>query len=246
MINIQKIGKKFGALPVLHDVSFKIEKGECYCLIGKNGAGKSTLINILIDLLSADKGSMELFGTSYDEDPIQIKRKIGVLPEFNPVIEEFSGYDYLKYVGLIYDLQRDVLDKRIDLLANYFFEDTHQLEKQIAFFSKGMKIKIGICAASIHKPEFLILDEPFENLDPLARTTLVSFLNNYRKMGNAVLVSSHEMICIEKIATHVGILDNQTLIFSGSMDRILKESMGNFDEHIVNLLGYKSKSLIDF
>jgi ABC-2 type transport system ATP-binding protein len=245
MVILKNLEKSFGPLPVLKNVSFAVNKGECYCLIGKNGAGKSTIINILIDVLSADKGSIELFGTNYDDDPTLIKKNIGVLPEFNPVIEDFSGLEYLKYIGSIYNLPSKVITDRSNLLLEYFFDDFEQIQKKIGHYSKGMKIKIGLCAAVIHKPKFLILDEPFENLDPLVRNNLSNFLNGYREKGNAILVSSHELVCVENIATHLGILKNGSLIYSGCRDEFTNKEE-DFNQAISKILGFDSKSFEQF
>lgn len=246
MLHVKNIEKAFDDILVLSGITLSILENDCYCLIGRNGAGKSTLIHIIIDLIAADKGSVEIFGTTYSDNPEYIKKNIGVLPEFNPVVQEFSGIDYLKYVGLIYDLSKELIEKRIKILTNYFFDDLSHLQKPIAQFSKGMKIKIGICAAVIHKPKLLILDEPFENLDPLASSNLATFIHDYRQQGNALLVSSHEINYIEKIATHLGILDNNELKYSGTIEQIKKVSNKKFDDEISSMLGYIPKSLDKF
>lgn len=246
MLKLHKVKKKFKKKTVLRDVSITVNENECYCLVGKNGAGKSTIINIIIDILSYDEGIVELFDTNYEEDPIYIKKNIGVLPEFNPVIEEFTGMDYLKYVGLIYEIQEQLIEKRIRLLIQHFFEDGLEMDKKIDEYSRGMKIKIGICAAIIHKPKILILDEPFENLDPVASKILANFLIDYRKQGNCILVSSHDMNYVEKIATHIGVLHNTQIIFGGVLKELMKQSNNQLDDYLTRILGHSPKTLIDY
>ena len=246
VLRLENISKDYGEASVLDGIDLMINEKECYCLVGRNGAGKSTLIHIIINLITADEGTVELFGKTYDDNPVEIKKNLGVLPEFNPVVAEFSGSEYLRYVGTIYSMTSTLIDKRMRILADYFFQDMQELEKPIAEFSKGMKIKIGICAAVIHKPKFLILDEPFENLDPLASVNLATFINDYRDQGNALLVSSHEINYVEKIATHLGVLENKKLLYSGPLDQFTKSGDRNFDEQISLMLGYKPKSLKDF
>ncbi|MEX2641691.1 MAG: ABC transporter ATP-binding protein [Balneolales bacterium] len=245
MIELNGIIKKYGPVTVLNGISLTIKPDECYCLIGKNGAGKSTLINILIDFIACDKGEIKILNTNYSEDDIYIRQNIGVLPEFNPLIEDFTGYDYLKYIGLIYGLPDNLIKNRIDILSEYFYDEKSDIINKIAHYSKGMKVKLGICAAVIHKPKILILDEPFENLDPSASKALALFLLDYRKQGNAILISSHEINYIEKIATHIGILKETKLSFSGSVDQIINEKQEGFDEVISDLLGYYQKPLVN-
>ncbi|WP_138432191.1 ABC transporter ATP-binding protein [Fodinibius saliphilus] len=246
ILEVRDIKKSFGTTKVLDGINLSIQEGECYCLIGRNGAGKSTLIHIIIDLLETDRGVVKLFGSKYSDSSQLIKSNIGVLPEFNPVINEFTGIDYLRYVGMIYELPKKLMKKRIRILSNYFFEDSTNLKKKIGQYSKGMKIKIGICAAVIHKPKFLVLDEPFENLDPLASNNLATFISDYRKQGNALLVSSHEINYVQKIATHLGILETHKLIYSGSLEKILNENEKKFDDQVSSMLGYTPKSLDNF
>lgn len=240
MLNISNISKSFKENIVLKKVCLTVKEGECHCLIGKNGSGKSTLINILIDVMEPDTGNITFWGEDINSSN-SIKSKIGVLPEFNPVIDEFNIYDYLKYIGLLYGLDDELIKKRCEYLIEYFFEDTPKKKKPIGQFSKGMKLKTGICAALIHKPQLLILDEPFDGLDVFSANSLVTFLNEYRKEGNSIFVSSHDMLFMEKIATHVSVIkDKEVLNFPVSE---FKRNGKPFEEHVSAVMGYNPKEV---
>ncbi len=244
ILSVSGITKSFEKKEVLKKVNLKIEAGECHCLIGKNGSGKSTLINMIIDVVEPDEGIIKFSGDFLNDPASAVKSKIGVLPEFNPVIDEFSIQDYLEYVGLIYKMDKELIRKRSEFLIQFFFEEPPSSKKIIGSFSKGMKMKTGICAALIHKPELLILDEPFDGMDIFSANNMVSFLNDYKEKGNAILVSSHDMLYMEKVATHVSIIkDAEILNFPMSY---FHANSSSFEKQISELLGYNPKELPEF
>lgn len=243
-LTLTDIKKSFGKKEVLKNVSLEVKAGECHCLIGKNGSGKSTLINMIIDVVEPDEGMIRFSGDFLNDPTSSVKSKIGVLPEFNPVVDEFSIQDYLEYVGLIYRMDKELIEKRSKFLMDYFFESPPKRKKTIGSFSKGMKLKTGICAALIHKPEMLVLDEPFDGMDIFSANNLVSFFNDYKKKGNGILVSSHDMLYMEKIATHVSIIKDAE-VSSFPMEYFF-EKESSFEEQVSEFLGYNTKALIEF
>lgn len=244
VLSVSDLTKSYGKNEVLTDVNLELREGECYCLIGKNGSGKSTLINMMIDVVEPDKGTIKFWGEGLNEPTSKVKQRIGALPEFNPIIEEFSIQDYIKYVGLIYNLDDELLEKRSEFLIQYFFEEVPSKKKIIGSFSKGMKMKTGICAALIHKPELLILDEPFDGMDIFSANHLVSFLNDYKQKGNTIFVSSHDMLFMEKIATHVSVIKESKIISLPITH--FQEKQESFEKQISELLGYNPKELQEF
>lgn len=246
ILSVNNLSKVYMVDVVFSDVTFSVGEGECYCLIGKNGSGKSTLINILTNLIGYNSGSIAIFGKSYADDAHYIKERIGVLPEFNPVIAEFSTKEYLEYVGYLYNLEKEVIYKRIDTLVDFFFEDYSIMDKPVEHFSKGMKLKLGLCAALIHKPKLLLLDEPFDGLDVISSNKLSSFLNSYRKQGNAIFLSSHNMLYLEKVATHIGVLNSGKLPLSKSLVEITNGEENSLEEKIIQVLGYQSEDIVEF
>jgi len=243
-LQVKGVSKSFDSEVILKNASLEINEGECHCLIGKNGTGKSTLINMIINLIEKDEGTIELFDTDFETDPDLIKKQIGVLPEFNPVIEEFSIQDYLQYIGLIYDLEEEIIASRIEFLIEYFFEKKPDNRKPISQFSKGVKLKTGLCAAIMHKPKLLILDEPFDGMDVFSSNNLIEFLNDYRSKGNAILVSSHDMLFMDKIASHVSVIHEDELL-NYTREQLMQNGK-SFEKQVAEIMGYNPKEIREF
>lgn len=192
MIKIQHLSKSFGKHTVFDDISLKIEQGSVYALLGKNGAGKTTLINILVDLVKADSGTVSINNLPHNSLSRTDKANIGLVGEDLALIEEFNGYEFLSFIGKIYKISHEILEKRLHDLFDYFFEDDADLKKSISNYSTGMKKKIAFCAAVLHTPDILILDEPFSGLDPIVANQMITFLKMYKKKDRTVFISSHD------------------------------------------------------
>ncbi|QCR21153.1 ABC transporter ATP-binding protein [Pontibacter sp. SGAir0037] len=235
-IQIKGLTKTFGKKKVLQELDINIEKGQCYCLLGKNGVGKSTFLNCILDLIKPDAGSIRLLGKDYISDNITIKQDLGALCEDNPLIEEFSGLEYLNFVAKLYHLPQPEAEQRISSLTRYFFSETESLHKNIAGYSTGMKKKVGIAAAMLHKPSILILDEPFTGLDPIAAQLLVQLIRNYQNPNRVILISSHDLNYVEKVATHIGVLNDGQLMYHGSVQEFTMNGENLIDQALFQLL----------
>ncbi len=163
--------------------------------------------------MEVDRGTIEIQGKKYNELTEADKQKLGVAMDNIALIEEISGLDYLRFVGRIYKLPKDVLEKRIQDLFHYFFENESDLDKNIGKYFTGMKKKIAFCAAVIHTLEILILDEPFSGLDPLVANQMVIFIKKYQRLDRTIFISSHDLTYVQKVATRIGVLDKTELIF---------------------------------
>lgn len=235
-IAIKGLTKAFGKKHVLQELDLTIESGQCYCLLGKNGVGKSTFLNAILDLIQPDKGTITLYGKDYNLDQLEVKRNLGALCEDNPLIEEFTGLEYLNFVAKLYQLPINEASERIKSLTNYFFTDQESLHKNIAGYSTGMKKKIGIVAAILHKPQVLILDEPFTGLDPIAAQLLVKLIRSYSTPNRVVLISSHDLNYVERIATHIGVLNDGQLMYNGSLQEFTMNGENLIDQALFQLL----------
>lgn len=235
-IQINGLTKTYGKKHVLQDINLNLEKGQCYCLLGKNGVGKSTFLNCILDLVEPDSGDISIFGLNYHANPLEVKQNLGVLSEDNPLIEEFTGLEYLNFVAKLYKLSPQEAEERITSLTNYFFSDKASLNKNIAGYSTGMKKKIGVAAAILHKPSLLILDEPFTGLDPIAAQLLVQLIRNYSTPNRVVLISSHDLNYVEKIATHIGVLNDAQLMYNGSVQEFTMNGENLIDQALFQLL----------
>lgn len=236
MIEINNLTKIYKIVKVLDSISLKIENGSIYALLGKNGAGKSTLINIMIDLIKPDSGKIQINNKAHNTFTKEDKLNLGVVSEDLALIEELNGLEYLTFIGKIYKLEKMVLTKRIKDLFNYFFEDEKDLNKSIASYSTGMKKKIAFCASVMHTPNILILDEPFSGLDPLVANQMIEFLRIYKKNDRIIFISSHDLNYVEKIATHIGVLDASKLVFDSTLDNFTENGEKALDQALLKII----------
>lgn len=242
-IDIRNISKSFGQLRVFRDVNFLISSGSVCALLGKNGAGKSTLIHILISLLLPDDGEIYFDGKSYPDLPTGLKKRIGVLTEDNPLIEELTIQQYLKLSGKIYGLDSTAIESRSADLIDWFFTEPEKLkQKRISNFSTGMKKKAGLIAAVLHTPDFLILDEPFSGLDPIAAQECVDFIKMYSNSKRTILLSTHNLNYVEESADQIVVLENQSVQFDGNTNDFTKNGSARISSVLMGLLQRQKKT----
>lgn len=244
-IYVKQIEKKFDKKIVLNKISLVINSNSIYCLLGTNGAGKTTLINILSDLIEANSGEIQFDNLNYKYAELEIKRNIGLLSEASSLMEELSGFEYLTFVGKLYKLSKEKINERIDGLVSYFFDDLDDIKKLISNYSTGMKKKLMFCASIIHKPNILILDEPFSGLDPVAANLLVVFLNKYLNRNRIIFLSSHNLNYVEKVATHIGVLANGEILFDGTLKSFLEDGAKTIDDSLLDKLSKTSAKIKD-
>lgn len=219
-VSLQGLTRSFGENKVLDKINLTLAGGVCYGLLGNNGAGKSTLINLMADLLKPDSGTIRIAGMTYADDALAIKQVMGILPQKNTLSDELSAYNHLWFVGLLYGIPVDELENRIDSLTSFLFTSKEDLHRRCGTLSFGMKKRIGLIAALLNKPAVLLLDEPFAGLDPFISHRVVSLLKSYRRQDRIMFISSHNLHFMEQIASRIGVLHLNELVFEGSMDEL--------------------------
>ncbi len=247
ILTLDNIAKSYNGKKVISNINLEIYGHAIYCLLGKNGAGKSTLINIISNIIEPDSGQIFFNELSYPKEEIKIKKILGLQSQFDQVIGELNAYDYLEWIGMLYGMTKSEIASQTENLLHYFFEDEENLNLESKKYSDGMKKKLAICSAILHKPQVLILDEPFANLDPVASSRLCDFLIAYKSNDRIILVSSHDLLYVDRIATHIGIIHNNQLIFNNTLDKF-KENRGNdIDKSLLTYLnsGPGNVSLLD-
>ncbi|HWB92042.1 MAG TPA: ABC transporter ATP-binding protein [Puia sp.] len=234
---LKNVGKKYKNNDsfVFQELSLTIEAGSVYCLLGKNGAGKSTLLNILTDVIQPSAGEVLIDGLSYTQYPIRIKRQTGVQSQFDQLIGELNAKDFLMWTGLLYGMDKDQIAIQSEHLLDFFFDNEGDLSAPSKSYSSGMQKKLVLCSAIMHKPRFLILDEPFASLDPVACDKLCQFINAYRSPDRVMIVSSHDLLYVDKIASHIGILHNGSLVFNDTLASFKKDNL-DIDTELIKLL----------
>ncbi len=241
-ILIHQLCKAYGQKIILDKLSLEVCGNSVYCLLGKNGAGKSTLINIVANILEPSSGSIIIDDLNYHEHEIAIKKMMGIQSEFDQVINEFNAFDYLQWIGLLYNMKKDEIDRQTKSLVDYFFEEEDDINRPAKDFSSGMRKKLILCAAILNKPRLLILDEPFANLDPIASKKLCEFINAYKSTERIVLVSSHDLLYVDRIATHIGVINDNHLVFNGTMADFKKSKAAKIDDELLKYLSQKTES----
>jgi ABC-2 type transport system ATP-binding protein len=235
MFGISKAYKK--NKNVIQDISFQVLPNSICCLLGKNGAGKSTILNIITQITKADSGHVKICGKILTPKTIFPLEKIGVVSQYDNLINQISGYQFLRFQSLLFNIPKDISETRIKTLTEYFFDDFSDIQKQISGYSSGMRLKLRIISSLIHKPAFLIMDEPFAHLDPFSAEKLALLLKQFgQNETNAVLISSHDLMYVEKIATNICVINEGGLIFKGSLGEFTNYSASKIDESLFGLI----------
>lgn len=223
MLNIQNLTKRYGGKTAVDNLSLSIEAGEICAFIGHNGAGKTTTLTACCGLLTPDSGEITVDGMSIREKPIDCKRVMAYIPD-NPDMYEFlTGYEYLNFVADVYGVTKEDREKRIAELGA-LLGITDALGGAISECSHGMKQKIAIISALIHKPKLILMDEPFVGLDPVASHQLKNLMAEHCANGGAIFFSTHVLEVAEKLCNKVAIIKNGKLVASGAMDDVRGDS----------------------
>ena len=222
-ISVNNLSKNYGSQKAVNQISFTVNKGEIVGFLGPNGAGKSTTMKMITGYLKADAGDIEVCGIPVLEDSIDTKKKIGYLPEANPLYAEMYVREYLRFIAGVHKIPDTVsrIEKVIDMVGL-----TPESNKKIGQLSKGYKQRVGLAAALVHDPEVLILDEPTSGLDPNQITEIRDLI---KKLGQnkTVLFSSHIMQEVEAICDRVIIINKGNIVADDKLQNLQKLSGGS-------------------
>lgn len=223
MLNIQNLTKRYGSKTAVDNLSLHIEAGEICAFIGHNGAGKTTTLKACCGLLTPDSGAITVDGMPIRERPIDCKRVMAYIPD-NPDMYEFlTGYEYLNFVADVYGVSKADRERRIAELGD-LLGITEALGGAISECSHGMKQKIAIISALIHKPKLILMDEPFVGLDPVAAHQLKNLMAEHCAAGGAIFFSTHVLEVAEKLCNKVAIIRGGKLVAYGAMDEVRGDS----------------------
>ena len=219
MLQIQHLTKSYGGKKAVDDLSLHIRPGEICGFIGHNGAGKTTTLRSVVGILQFDAGEITIGGKSIKTDPLACKRELAYIPD-NPDLYEFmTGIRYLQFIADIFAVPAQERQERIRELAGRF-ELTDDLAQPIAAYSHGMKQKLAIISAWLHRPRLILMDEPFVGLDPKASHLLKGMMRQVCDEGGAIFFSTHVLEVAEKLCDKVAIIQGGRLIRSGTMEEV--------------------------
>lgn len=219
--------KSYGDIVAVSDVGFFIEAGEAYGLLGPNGAGKTTAISILVGLLQPDAGSVRVCGHDLATDALKAKARIGYVPQEIALYPDLTGRENLRFFGRLYGLRKKELAKRIDEVLD-FVGLSDRADGKIDTYSGGMKRRINIGAALLHRPEVLILDEPTVGVDPQSRKAILDGVERLVAEGMSLLYTSHYMEEVERVCRRIGIIDHGKVIAEGTSKELVS-TLGSAD-----------------
>lgn len=232
MLTIKNFSKTYkGDKKVVDNISLIVEEGDIFGFIGHNGAGKSTTIKSIVGILDYEEGEIFIDGHSLRTDPILCKQVTAYIPDNPDLYEHMTGIQYLNFIADIFGVSSTVREEKIKKYAESF-EITGNLGDLISSYSHGMKQKLAIISAVIHEPKLLVLDEPFVGLDPKAAVVLKKIMHELCAHGSSVFFSTHVLDTAEKLCNKIAMINQGKLVFSGTMEDMLKEKKGNSLEEI--------------
>lgn len=220
-VHTSKLCRMFGDLRAVEDLDLRVAPGTLYGFLGRNGAGKSTTIKMLTGILAPSSGSIALLGVSPNDEAeaAHVRRRIGVVPEDLALFELLTGREYLNFVGTIYLLDEARTEERVDELFEVL--NVGATEKQLVLeYSHGMRKKLALAAALIGDPALLFLDEPFEGVDAVSARVMRDILVRFVDRGGTVFITSHVLDVIERLCTHVGIIDRGRLVYEAPLSSL--------------------------
>ena len=211
--------RRFGKATAVDGLDLAIQPGEFYGLLGQNGAGKTTTIKMIVGLLRPTAGRAGIGEFDTWRQPVEVKRRIGVLPEEFNLYERLTGAELLDFTAAMHGLERDMaVSRRTELLD--LLDLSAEAGKLVGDYSRGMRKKVALAAAIIHRPDVLFLDEPFEGVDALSARLIQRLLVRYTEGGATVVFSAHEMHLVERLCTRVGIMIHGRLAREGTQQEL--------------------------
>jgi len=230
MIQVSNLRKSFDTVDALKGISFNIPQGECYGLLGPNGAGKTTTISIMSTIVKPNVGEVSIAGYNLKKNPLECKKNIGVVTQELALYNELSAYDNLQFWGGIYNVPKQELKARIDEIVNLFGLADRKNDK-VKTYSGGMKRRINIASALLHRPKVLFMDEPTVGIDPQSRNLIFEVVEELHKEGMTIVYTTHYMEEAERLCDRIGIMDNGGIIAQGTMKEL--KTLGSMKESVV-------------
>jgi len=218
-IEVRDLRKIYGTKAAVDGLSLSVPRGCFFGFLGPNGAGKSTTIRMLTGLIPPTSGSIELLGMSLIEHGLEIKKRIGLVPDESLLFDRLTGREFLEFVGRMYGLQRPIARERARALLGLFeLQDTGR--KLIAEYSKGMRKRVAMAASLIHHPDLFLMDEPFEGVDAVGARLMKEILVDQVRRGATIFLTSHVLEVVERLCDRVAIINEGKIVTEGTLDEL--------------------------
>ncbi|HEY7389926.1 MAG TPA: ABC transporter ATP-binding protein [Bryobacteraceae bacterium] len=233
-ILVRGLKKFYGSKAAVNGVDLEVPRGSFFGFLGPNGAGKSTTIRILTGLIPADSGYIEILGMPLAEEELEIKRRIGLVPDESLLFDRLTGAEFLEFVGRMYGLDRRIaIERARDLLDLLELADDRKL---IGEYSKGMRKRVAMAASLIHHPELFLMDEPFEGVDAVGARLMKDILLDQVRRGATVFLTSHVLEVVERLCDRIAIINHGTIVTSGTLAE-LRAGGESLEDAFVRIVG---------
>src|SRR5437016_11649149 len=223
MLEVRSLAKRYGEVLALSDLTVDVGERSCLVLLGRNGAGKTTALRCMAGVLAPSAGTVRVDGIDAASEPAAVRARVGLMPELPGLYERMSARAYLDYFGAIYEMAPDVRKRRIDELLD-LFELSNAGDRWLGTFSKGMRQKVALIRATLHRPKLVLADEPTSALDPDSARRAWSYLQDLQKDGCALVICTHSMEEAEHLAGDIGIMSAGRALAVGNMVELRRES----------------------
>ncbi|MFA7420728.1 MAG: ABC transporter ATP-binding protein [Melioribacteraceae bacterium] len=237
MLQLLDLEKKYGSFEAVNKINLTVTKGELFGFLGPNGAGKTTTIKMITGLLSPTGGTILLDSVDVWRKPIESKKRIGYIPDQPFLYDKLTGREFLFFSGGLYELPHDKLKTNVDEIIE-LLKIGSWIDKRTEEYSQGMRQRIVIASAFIHKPDLIIVDEPMVGLDPQSAFLVKKLFVDSAKSGITIFMSTHSLNVVEDICTHVGIINKGKMIFRDKIDELHKLKLqhdSNIEELFIEL-----------
>ena len=223
MLKVEGLAKSYGEVSAVRDMSLRLEAGECLVLLGRNGAGKTTALRCLAGVVKPSAGRITVGGLDAAAQAAEVRALVGLMPEVPGLYERMSAPAYLDYFGAVYGLQETERRRRIADLLDYF-DLSHARGRWLGTFSKGMRQKVALIRATLHRPRLVLADEPTSALDPASAAAAWRYLKELQAAGSGLVICTHSMEEADALAGRVGIMSGGLLLAEGDLAHLRRRS----------------------
>jgi len=223
VLEVEKLAKRYGDVLALRDLTVSVDEGECLVLLGRNGAGKTTALRCMAGVLVPSAGTVKVDGIDAADDGAAVRARVGLMPEVPGLYERMSARAYLDHFGAIYDMAPELRRRRIDDLLE-LFELADAGDRWLGTYSKGMRQKVALIRATLHRPRLVLADEPTSALDPDSARRAWTYLKDLQKAGCALVICTHSMEEADHLAGRIGIMSGGRALAVGSLVQLRKQS----------------------
>lgn len=219
MITLRSLTKRYGPFTAVDSIDLEVTKGELFGFLGPNGAGKTTTLRMIAGILRPTSGSVVVGGVNIAEHPAAAKAKLGFIPDRPFIYDKLTGAEFLRFVAGLYEQSGPAVEKRMDELLS-LFDLREWKDELVESYSHGMRQKLIISSAFLHRPEVIVVDEPMVGLDPKAARILKDLFREYTRRGHTILMSTHTLEVAESLCDRIAIIQNGRIRAAGTMDEL--------------------------